>query len=46
MHPLEAGTQLLKCSLNYESVTIAELQQRVQACLDHEASQDQMPGLR
>jgi predicted amidohydrolase YtcJ len=40
MHPLEAGTQLLKCSLNYESVTIAELQQRVQACLDHEASKD------
>jgi predicted amidohydrolase YtcJ len=41
MHPLEAGTQLLKCSLNYESLTIAELQQRVQACLDHAASKDQ-----
>jgi predicted amidohydrolase YtcJ len=40
MHPLEAGTQLLKCSLNYESLTIAELQQRVQACLDHGASKD------
>jgi len=40
MHPLEAGTQLLKCSLNYESITIAELQQRVQACLDHDASKD------
>jgi predicted amidohydrolase YtcJ len=40
MHPLEAGTQLLKCSLNYESLTIAELQQRVQACLDHDASKD------
>jgi predicted amidohydrolase YtcJ len=38
MHPLEAGTQLLKCSLNYESLTIAELQQRVQACLDHDGS--------
>ena len=40
MHPLEAGTQLLKCSLNYESLTIAELQQRVQACLDHDTSKD------
>jgi predicted amidohydrolase YtcJ len=34
MHPLEAGTQLLKCSLNYESLTVEEMQQRVQACLD------------
>jgi predicted amidohydrolase YtcJ len=40
MHPLEAGTQLLKCSLNYESLTIAELQQRVQVCLDHTSSRD------
>jgi len=40
MHPLEAGRQLLQCSLNYESLTIAELQQRVQACLDHSASSD------
>jgi predicted amidohydrolase YtcJ len=40
MHPLEAGRQLLQCSLNYESLTIAELQQRVQACLDHSASTD------
>ena len=40
MHPLEAGTQLLKCSLKYESLTVVELQQRVQACLDHDASKD------
>ncbi len=40
MHPLEAGAQLLKCSLNYESLTVAELQQRVQSCLDHDASRD------
>ena len=40
MHPLEAGMQLLKCSLNYESLTIAELQQRVQACLDRDTSKD------
>lgn len=39
LHPLEAGAQLLKCSLNYESLTVVELQQRVQACLDQSASQ-------
>jgi predicted amidohydrolase YtcJ len=40
MHPLEAGVQLLKCSLNYESLTIAEMQQRIQTCLDTSASED------
>jgi predicted amidohydrolase YtcJ len=34
MHPLEAGTKLLQCSLNYEALTISQFQQRVQACLD------------
>ncbi|MBL8271602.1 amidohydrolase, partial [Steroidobacter sp.] len=34
MHPGSAGATLLKCSLNYESLTVPELQQRVQACLD------------
>ena len=34
LHPLEAGLKLQKCSLNYESLTVAEMQQRVQACLD------------
>jgi predicted amidohydrolase YtcJ len=38
MHPLEAGTTLLKCSLNYESLTVAQVQQRVQACLDRDKS--------
>ena len=37
LHPLEAGVQLLKCSLNYESLTIAEMQQRIQTCLDDSA---------
>lgn len=40
MHPLGAGKQLLKCSLNYESLTVDELQLRVQACIDHQASKD------
>ncbi len=34
MHPLEAGTDLLKCDLNYESLTVPELQRKVQLCLD------------
>lgn len=34
MHPLKAGRTLLKCSLNYESLTVADLQRRVQTCLD------------
>jgi predicted amidohydrolase YtcJ len=42
MHPLEAGLKLQKCSLNYEPITVAELRQRVQACLDKTKSQE--PG--
>src|SRR5262252_7848870 len=34
LHPLEAGLKLQKCSLDYESLTTAELQKHVQACLD------------
>ena len=34
MHPLEAGATLLKCNLNYASLTVAELQQGVQACVE------------
>jgi len=38
MHPLIAGAQLLKCNLNYESLTVPEFQQRIQACLDRSAA--------
>jgi predicted amidohydrolase YtcJ len=34
MHPLDGGIALLKCNLNYERLTVAQLQARVQACLD------------
>jgi len=34
MHPLQGGAQLLKCNLNYEPLTIAQFQARIQACLD------------
>jgi predicted amidohydrolase YtcJ len=40
LHPLEAGLMQQKCSLNYESLTVAELQQRVQACLDKTQSEE------
>jgi predicted amidohydrolase YtcJ len=40
MHPLEAGEKLQKCSLNYESLTVAEMQQRVQSCLDQTRQQE------
>ena len=40
LHPLEAGLKLRSCSLNYESLTVEELQQRVQACLDKTRSQE------
>ena len=40
MHPLEAGLKLQSCSLDYESLTVEELQQRVQGCLDQTRRQE------
>ena len=34
MHPLQGGGSLLKCNLNYEQLTVAQLQARIQICLD------------
>ncbi len=34
MHPLQGGGTLLKCNLNYEQLSVAQMQARVQACLD------------
>jgi predicted amidohydrolase YtcJ len=34
MHPLQGGGSLLKCNLNYEQLRVAELQARIQSCLD------------
>ncbi len=42
MHPLEGGLTLEGCSLHYESLTVAELQERVQDCLDQTTNQE--PG--
>ena len=40
LHPLYAGQMLRKCNLNYKSLTVAELQKWVQACLDKTRSQE------
>lgn len=40
LHPLFAGLQLQGCSLNYDSLTVADMQQRVQACLDKTKNQE------
>jgi predicted amidohydrolase YtcJ len=33
-HPLQGGAALLKCSLNYEQLEIAQMQAKIQDCLD------------
>lgn len=36
MHPQSGGSRLLNCSLNYEPLTVAQFQSRIQACLDND----------
>jgi predicted amidohydrolase YtcJ len=36
MHPQSGGARLLNCSLNYERLTVPQMQARIQACLDKE----------
>jgi hypothetical protein len=33
-HPLQGGGSLLKCNLNYEQLRVAQMQARIQSCLD------------
>jgi predicted amidohydrolase YtcJ len=40
MHPLEGGAALLKCSLNYEQLTVERMQAKIQACLDASAKSE------
>jgi predicted amidohydrolase YtcJ len=40
MHPLEAGTKLLHCNLNYEALTVPQFKRRIQACLDAEKTKE------
>ena len=41
MHPLEGGQKLMKCSLNYERLTVPQMQAAIQKCLD--ATHDHEP---
>ncbi len=41
MHPLDGGSVLLKCNLNYERQTVQQFQAGIQTCLDR--SRDQEP---
>jgi predicted amidohydrolase YtcJ len=34
LHPLQGGGTLLKCSLNYEQLTVTQMQAGIQSCLD------------
>ena len=40
MHPLEGGASLRKCNLNYEQLTVDQLQAKIQACLDSTRAQE------
>ncbi len=34
LHPLDGGVVLLGCNLNYERLTVAQMQAKIQSCLD------------
>jgi predicted amidohydrolase YtcJ len=40
LHPLQGGAALLKCNLNYEQLTVAQMQAGIQACLDQTRSRE------
>ncbi len=40
MHPLEGGQKLMKCSLNYQRLTVPQLQAAIQKCLDATRGQE------
>ena len=39
-HPLQGGGTLLKCNLNYQQLTVGQMQARIQACLDKEPARE------
>ena len=36
MHPQSGGSRLLNCSLDYQALTVAQFQSRIQACIDND----------
>jgi predicted amidohydrolase YtcJ len=39
-HPLQGGAALLKCNLDYQQLGVAQMQARIQTCLDQTQSQE------
>jgi predicted amidohydrolase YtcJ len=40
MHPLQGGASLMKCNLHYAQLTVAEMQARIQSCLDESRAKE------
>lgn len=40
MHPQSGGSRLLNCSLDYASLTVAQFQARIQACIDRDGEKE------
>jgi predicted amidohydrolase YtcJ len=40
MHPQSGGSRLLNCSLNYDPLTVAQFQSRIQSCIDKDKKKD------
>jgi predicted amidohydrolase YtcJ len=40
LHPLQGGGTLLKCNLNYEQLSVLQMQARIQSCLDRTQAQE------
>ncbi len=40
MHPLQGGASLMKCNLHYAQLTVAEMQTRIQTCLDESRAKE------
>lgn len=40
MHPLQGGTALIQCNLDYERLTVPQFQARIQACLDKTSARE------
>jgi predicted amidohydrolase YtcJ len=40
MHPLQGGSSLLKCNLNYKQLRVEEMQAMIQSCLDQSRARE------
>lgn len=44
MHPQSGGSRLLNCSLDYQPLTVAQFQSRIQACIDKDKAANKPGG--